>query len=442
MQRRFPPISRLRSAILLLAYSAVLFSVNAWAAGQTGRITHDLTVGAAHDVQLKAGQKVNVLKQSGQTIVIGVQLPDGSMGIFQIDATSVDLTSVDKPPAVPVASTPAVTNPAPVNPIAAPPAPPPSNPPAPPPAAVTPSAPATTADPNLPEDKVTLVHVSLPENTRLPPPYSDFDKAKAGAYSYRLYLPPGYYEHPDFHYPALFKMSPDGNAGIGNFQSHAQEEGWIVVMLMEAKNGSWGPIYGDMLATYADVVAKGLRIQPGLQFATGFSGGGRGSSIFTQICPGFDGELLQGAGFAVDNGKYHLDGIPREHPYAVFMTMGLKDSNRKEIDQLKSQLSGIPFKAATFEGGHMWAPPALVVRGLDWLVEQAFSGDSISDDLRRCGMRQFGFLAKRWNNETDEAQKADEAGGLAALGDKLNFPSNSAEATELQKIKDFHPPTK
>lgn len=288
---------------------------------------------------------------------------------------------------------------------------------------------------------MTLVNVSLAEDTKLPEPYSSLDVAKAGSYSYHLYLPPGYYEQPAWHYPALFIMSPDGNASLGKFKERAHDEGWIVVMFVEAKNGPWGPIYGDMLATYADVVGKGLRIQDGLRFAAGFSGGSRGSSMLTQFCPGFNGEFLQGAGFAFADSisDYHVAGVPRDHPYAVFMAMGGKDSNIKEIVELKSQLHDIPFKAVTFDGGHVAPPQEVFDQGLDWLMVQAFSGDTIADDLRETGTRQFGFLAKRWNAETDATQKAGDASPLAGMGDKLNLPPGSDAAAALQTIKNAVP---
>jgi len=424
--------ARWNRIIPILFGCTILFcSSGAWADPENGRITKDIMVGGAHDVPLKANQPVKVLKHSGETVVIMVALPDGSSGIYQIDAAAVEiLASTAAPPTV--VKVPAVTNTAQISPVA-----PEPTAPAPSLAKIAP-APATAAgDPSLPEDKSTLIHVNWPEDSKLPPPFEDFDKAKEGSYSYRLYLPPGYYEHPNFHYPTLFIMSPSGNAELGSFYQRARTEGWIVVMFVEARNGDWGPIYGDMLATHADVVPK-VRIQDGLKFATGFSGGARGTSVMSQFCPGFDGELLQGAGFALDDG-YHLEGIPRDHPYAVFMAMGSNDSNAYEVASLKEQLHGVPFKSQTFQGGHMEAPTSVCNEGLDWLMEQALTGDSMTDDLRACGARQFIFLTQRWESETDSAKKAEKAVALATLGDSLNLPSNSPEFLELKKIKDSLP---
>jgi hypothetical protein len=125
-----------RGTIMAFAGGAILLnSVSAWAAGESARITHDLTVGAAHDIQLKVDQVVQVLKRSGEKAVIMVQLADGSSGVFQINAAALEIIA---PPAAPapalapaVAATPAATNAAPVKAAA--------------PAAAAPASPTATA---------------------------------------------------------------------------------------------------------------------------------------------------------------------------------------------------------------------------------------------------------------------------------------------------------
>ena len=109
----------------------------AWGDVENGRLTRDLTVGPSHDIQLKTEQVVQVLKHSGQTVVIMVQLPDGSNGVYQVDAAAVEITAPIAAPPPPSSVTPlASTNATPVNPVASVPAAP-TNPP--------PQQPATTA---------------------------------------------------------------------------------------------------------------------------------------------------------------------------------------------------------------------------------------------------------------------------------------------------------
>jgi hypothetical protein len=140
-------ISWLRcGTIPVFAGGAILFySVGAWADEALGRIKQDLTVGANHDVQLKTDQVVQVLKNSGQTVVIMVQLPDGSNGVYQIDSAAIEIIAPNPAPPPPpsVVTTPAATNAGPVNPVAPVPAAP-KNPPTPQPAVTAvPSAPPT-----------------------------------------------------------------------------------------------------------------------------------------------------------------------------------------------------------------------------------------------------------------------------------------------------------
>ena len=70
--------------------SAAVDSMEIASAGEKpGRLTHDLNVGAANDVHLKIGQVVTILKNSGSTLVVSVQLANGSSGIYQVDASAV-----------------------------------------------------------------------------------------------------------------------------------------------------------------------------------------------------------------------------------------------------------------------------------------------------------------------------------------------------------------
>jgi hypothetical protein len=130
---------------LFFAVVAMLFgSINA-GADPNARLTQDVTVGPAHDVQLKANQPVQVMKQSGATDIIMVQLPDGSNGVYQVDAAIVEMTA-PKP-------TPPPPTPAPAPAVVATPTPAPA-PVATPSPAAAPAAPAPTGPPTYPNDFV------------------------------------------------------------------------------------------------------------------------------------------------------------------------------------------------------------------------------------------------------------------------------------------------
>lgn len=88
----------------------LLSSMHAGADEEKGRMTQDLTVGSTHDVQLKRGEVVQVLKHSGQSVVIMAPSSDGSSGIYQIDSGAVEML----PPSAVAIAAPATTNAAPV----------------------------------------------------------------------------------------------------------------------------------------------------------------------------------------------------------------------------------------------------------------------------------------------------------------------------------------
>jgi hypothetical protein len=131
MKHRFGPAwLAIRTLRVAFAVSVLIWATAARADENQGRLTRDATVGAAHDVHLKAGQVVQVLKQSGQTVVIMVPLPDGTSGTYQIDATAITVatTSAEAAPSQNsnTASTPAPVQaaPPPPTPVAAPAGPP------------------------------------------------------------------------------------------------------------------------------------------------------------------------------------------------------------------------------------------------------------------------------------------------------------------------------
>jgi hypothetical protein len=195
-------------------------------------------------------------------------------------------------------------------------------------------------------------------------------EAAKGAYHYKLWLPKGYLETPDRRWPCLFIADPSGNASMGSMAPWLKSHGYVVVMLVESKNGPWPPIIGNFLAAHDDVV-KRVRIQEGLKIATGVSGGARASSIFVQLRPGFSGLIMQAAGVAYgEDGVYHVAGLKRIRPLFAVMTMGDSDENRDEIDRMKTALDGQDLLVLAFNGGHQEAPRDVLERALDWYEQQ------------------------------------------------------------------------
>ncbi len=188
-------------------------------------------------------------------------------------------------------------------------------------------------------------------------------KPAQGLFHYQLYLPAGY--DPAAAHPVIFFMSPGGNARPGALKEFADAHGWLVVGLTEAKNGPWEPIMGNFLAAHDDLVQR-CKIAEGRKYATGFSGGARGSSLFVQLRPGFGGVLLQGAGFWFDERKYGLKKLPPG--CRVAMIMGTEDNNHKEATDLQKALpKSQPFRLWEWPGGHRTPPEDLRNEALLWM---------------------------------------------------------------------------
>jgi dienelactone hydrolase len=204
-----------------------------------------------------------------------------------------------------------------------------------------------------------------------------------GDYHYRVYLPARSGQHPGETFPCLFVFSPSGNARLGNAAGFVKRERWTVILLVESRNGPTAPQMGNFLAAYDDAI-KRFRIQPGMIFATGQSGGARSSLLCAELRPGFGGVLLQAAG------SWLPPGIRPDHTFramnpsmAVYGLFGDTDMNRSEAFTLRRDLpGGTPYRWDVFTGGHTWAPAEAVDPGLSWLQRQALLHGTASASMR------------------------------------------------------------
>jgi hypothetical protein len=245
--------------------------------------------------------------------------------------------------------------------------------------------------------EVTPLNQSLPEEQEItiaceltvPPKLSDIPvfrltkecETAKGDYHYNLWLPKGYHADTQRRWPCLFIASARGKAKMGNMAEWLKANGYIVVMLVESRNGPWEPIVGNFVAAHDDLV-KRVRILEGMKMATGMSGGARASSIFVQIRPGFSGLILQGAGAAFEEktGKYHLDKMKRNSALHTVITMGKEDNNAVEVDRMKAGLGTSRLDVLMFDGGHMWAPQDLFENAIVWIERNLFTKGLVPRD--------------------------------------------------------------
>ena len=227
----------------------------------------------------------------------------------------------------------------------------------------------TPLDQALPDSHLTTITCDLKQ----PPPYSDIPVFKTtadaentlGTYHYKLWLPEGYSADRTSQWPCMFIMDIGGNATMGTMEAWLKSNHFIVVMLVEAKGGPWGPIIGNFLAAHDDVIK---RVRVGKKYATGISGGARASSIFVQLRPGFSGLILQAAGVMFDDtNDYIAAGLKGNPQLRIAMTLGSSDPNLAEVDPMKKLFGPEQLAIFEFNGGHAWAPPFTFKKAMAWL---------------------------------------------------------------------------
>ena len=245
-----------------------------------------------------------------------------------------------------------------------------------------------------------------------------------GIFHYRLYLPSDYHEQPAHQYPLMFIASPGGEARMGHMADRLRRDRWVVAMLAESRNRSvlW---YPNFIAAYNDVL-KRVRVHPKMLFCTGFSGGARVCSRYPSIRPGFQGLILQGAGYSGPAWVLTRSNA-RVTVYGLF---GDRDPNRREARRIRRRL---PLHTRSlvemWNGGHDWAPSHAFERALDWVVDKALleaeydpvrAGlygwyfinklerfEQTSSDIERYVLRRLlKTLPERWHMELDEVTRA------------------------------------
>ncbi len=257
-----------------------------------------------------------------------------------------------------------------------------------------------------------------------------------GSYHYKLWLPRGYLADTARRWPCMFIADPGGNAGMGNMAARLQAGGYVVAMLVESKNGPWVPIVGNFLAAHDDLVQR-VRIQEGLKFATGMSGGARGSSLFAQMRPGFAGWIGQGAGFAPDaHGGYHTAGLRKLPGFLVALTMGETDDNRNEIEKVRAAVPGAGrFLPLTFSGGHEWAPAEKFAAALDWMERQLYTEGPARAELKPAYTAYAQRLAETYAGQTAPWERLKAGDALLAYARARNLAMEPALAAQIREAQ-------
>ena len=277
----------------------------------------------------------------------------------------------------------------------------------------------------LPAGDVSLIACSSPYSA----PQGVPGWPKDNLFHYRLYLPADYHANAPRKYPLMFVAAPAGDARMGEMAARLKRDRWIVVMLVESRNRSivW---YPNFVAAHDDVL-KRVRAHHSMLFCTGFSGGARVCGTYPSIRPGFQGLILQAAGFP----KRPAYLIGANAHIAVHGTFGTMDMNLREARRLRA---GVPPHTRrlieVWDGGHRWAPAPVFDRTLDWIEDKVFLEAEYDEGLADAYWWYFTNALARY----DRAQSASERYMLhqllQSLPEQWHLTLDAAASEKLRTI--------
>jgi predicted esterase len=183
--------------------------------------------------------------------------------------------------------------------------------------------------------------------------------------SYALYIPAGY--TPEKKWPMILCFDPGarGRVPVELFQAAAEKYGYIVAGSLTSRNGPYAANIKAAEAIVSDLGSR-LRLDPNRLYTAGLSGGAR---VATQLALlGLaKGVIACSAGFPDP-----VDGIPLRVGFPFFGTAGTEDMNQSELKHLDGVLEDrkAVHRLVIFNGGHEWAPAAVLAEGVEWLELQ------------------------------------------------------------------------
>lgn len=248
-------------------------------------------------------------------------------------------------------------------------------------------------------------------------------------FHYRLYLPADYHDDPARRYPVMFIAAPGGDAEMGAMADRLKRDRWLVVMLVESRNGSllWLP---NFVAAHDDVVQR-ARVQPDMLFCTGLSGGARLCSAYPGIRPGFRGLILQAASF-LQRPDYLAGDNAR---VAVYATFGTDDPNRREANRVRRGVPpAIRSLVEVFAGGHAWAPAAVFERALDWVLDTALLESAYDPQLADAYRWYFANTLAQYERAESDAERLVLGVRLRDLPERWRLRLDPDETARLAAI--------
>ncbi|MFW5856814.1 MAG: hypothetical protein ACOCX4_02965 [Planctomycetota bacterium] len=187
----------------------------------------------------------------------------------------------------------------------------------------------------------------------------------AEQYTYDLYVPAAYAEHPEKRFPVLFATCPYKNPHGYGMQDWAEKRGVLLVSVNDNENGQTSEEKTHIFKAVLDAVTSSLRVHGKLRFGIGQSGGGASAQHFAHLYP----QEWAGVVMLVHSGTGKT--LP-EH-----IALAMLASEQDEVHSIKAVRSsyrrhkrnGNPLRIKIFpDGGHDLRAQEDKERMMDWML--------------------------------------------------------------------------
>jgi poly(3-hydroxybutyrate) depolymerase len=251
--------------------------------------------------------------------------------------------------------------------------------------------------------------------------------------AYALYVPSGYTDQKKWPVIFCFDAGARGLMPVERLRDAAEKYGYIVAGSLNSRNGPWSANAAAANAMVKDVTAHfavdGQRI-----YTAGMSGGAR---VATSIAMSglVKGVIACGAGF-----PQQASGLPKQVSFVFFGIAGTEDFNYPELRRLDGELEEkkVPHRIVAFEGGHVWAPAAVLTEAVEWLELQAIrTGTRPKDEafIQTFLQKRLAAVPEQPVVERWRALKSIAA-DFAGLADTTSCETNVAELAASRELKE------
>ena len=250
--------------------------------------------------------------------------------------------------------------------------------------------------------------------------------------TYAYYLPTAYTTAK--RWPVLYVFDPRqrGAFAAGLFREAAEQFGWILISSNNTRSDAdMAPNIRALEATIPDA-QKRFAIDERRLYTAGFSG----TAVLAWALGLSDNRMV---GMIGSGGRPVPPDVPEYRvSFDWYGTAGTRDFNYIETYDIDRGLEAAKrgHRVEFFEGGHRWAPPELLKRGVEWLEVQAMKrGLRERDDAIVKRLFDADLAAARADSDPISSLRRHET-IIRTFGGLLNVDESIARAKEIRSSRE------